>query len=67
MEAVTFADTVKGKYTKMKFYFSITGHGKSPSEIEFVELLQNLMNEFNSKHSVLDNYQVLAREDLIPE
>jgi hypothetical protein len=45
----------------MRFHFAITGHGKSNSVIEFVELRQDSMNECNSRHPVLDRYHVLVR------
>jgi hypothetical protein len=52
----------------MKFNFSIIGYSKSNTEIEFIEMLQELMNDWNYNHpSVPDQSHVLVREDGIQE
>lgn len=55
----------------MKFHFAITGHGEAANEIEFVEWLQNLMAEYNKRHTSItpkfNFYHVLVREDVMQD
>jgi hypothetical protein len=55
----------------MKFHFAITGHGEAANEIEFVEWLQHMVNEYNKQQRIaarrFNFYHVLVREDVIQD
>jgi hypothetical protein len=56
----------------LKFHFAITGHGEASTEVEFVEWLQDMINEYNRAYTSntipkFNSYHVLVREDVIQD